>query len=343
MAQKKPPRASKKKATARPKSPRGKTITSQSLRLATKQADVLGRRAAQEYVEQGLDLEQARVARQEADRALGLFCAAEAAKAKRPFYNFLAQGDSWFTYDCGIALIPFLKDFFGNETAYFENIAASGRTLRTMMSRDFKDALAAGPGNAQPWNGVLLSGGGNDICGDHRFRDWLKPYDGGNSPEEYITTAFDNELSIIQGLYEEALDLVASSTQGVRLFVHDYDFAIPDNRCVTGWSKRSRSDVRFCFAGPWLWPAFDDRGFHKAGGDRVPQLTRDIVVVVLKRFAAMLARLELKYPRQICVVRTQGVLTPIQTTRLWANELHPQDESFKALAKRFYEKLRAFT
>jgi hypothetical protein len=40
-------------------------------------------------------------------------------------------------------------------------------------------------------------------------------------------------------------------------------------------------------------------------------------------------------------VRTQGVLTPIQATQLWANELHPYDDSFEVLAKPFYDKLRS--
>ena len=55
----------------------------------------------------------------------------------------------------------------------------------------------------------------------------------------------------------------------------------------------------------------------------------------------MLAGLERKYPNQLVLVRTQGTLTPIQATKLWINELHPYNDSFKALAKPFYDKLRA--
>jgi hypothetical protein len=210
-----------------------------------------------------------------------------------------------------------------------------------MLSRDFKEKLTAGPPNGAPWNGVLLSGGGNDICGDHRFRDWLKPYDGGGHPPDgYITTAFDHELGILQGIYEEAIDLVGKIAKGVRLFVHDYDFAIPDNRCVTGRSPHLEADLRFCFAGPWMWPAFEERGYHRSS-DPVPQLTKDIATAILKRFADMLAGLERKYPNQLVLVRTQGVLTPIQATKLWVNELHPYNDSFKVLAKPFYDKLRS--
>lgn len=342
MAQKKKASRAKKKAAVRGKPPQRRkvVITGQSLRLTAKQADVQVRRTAEAYVSNGMELEAVRFERQEADRALGLYYVAEAAKEKRPFSNFLAQGDSWFDYACGFALIHWLRNLFGAESAYFENIAASGRTLRQMLSRDFKQKLAAGPGNGQPWTAVLLSGGGNDICGDYRFRDWLKPFDGSTAPEGYITNAFDREVGILKGIYEEAIDLIGKSANGVRPFVHDYDFAIPDNRCVTGRSPHLAADVRFCFAGPWMWPAFEERGFHRPG-DAVPQLTKDIVTAILKRFADMLEGLERKYPKQLVLVRTQGVLTPIQATQLWANELHPYDDSFEVLAKPFYDKLRS--
>jgi hypothetical protein len=333
-----------KKAKARAKKApptRKVAVTGKSLHLAAKQMDVRVRRAGRAYVEKGTELEAARIERAEAEQALATFYAARAAREKRPFFNFLAQGDSWFDYTCGSAIIHWLQELFKPQNAYFKNIAASGRTLRQMLSSDFKDELAAGaPGGAR-WNGILFSGGGNDICGDHRFRDWLKPNGGAaRPPDYYITPAFDHELGILKGIYEEAIALVGKVTPGVRLFVHDYDFAIPDRRCVTGHSPHLRPDFRFCFAGPWMWPAFEERGFHKTG-DPVPQLTKDIVTMVLKRFADMLGGLEKKYPNQLVLVRTQGTLKPNQDAKLWANELHPYDNSFALLARPFYDKLRS--
>jgi hypothetical protein len=254
----------------------------------------------------------------------------------------LAQGDSWFSYTCGFAIIHWLQALFKPENAYFDNIAASGRTLRQMLSSEFKDELAAGPPNGARWDAILLSGGGNDICGDHRFRDWLKANDGGTHPPDYyITTAFDHELGILNGIYEDAIALVGKMAPGVRLIAHDYDFAIPDGRCVTGRSPHLRADSHFCFAGPWMLPAFEERGFHRPG-DPLSQLTKDIVTAILRRFGDRLAGLEQKYPHQFVPVRTQNTLKPIQDAKLWVNELHPYDDSFKLLAKPFYEKLRAF-
>jgi hypothetical protein len=332
----------KAKAPAKKAAPARKVaVTGQTLRLATKRADVRVRRAGEAYVEKATELEAARIERAEAEQALAAFYAAEAVREKRPFFNFLAQGDSWFDYFiCGSAIIDSLKTLFKPQNAYFKNIAHYGRTLREMLSSDFKDELAAGPPSGGQWSAILLSGGGNDIC-DDRFGDWLKSYDGGaHPPDYYITPAFDHELGILEGIYEEAIALVGDKTPGARLFVHDYDFAIPDGRCVTGRSPHLRADFRYCWAGPWLWPKFEERGFVKPG-DPVPQLTKDIVAVILKRFAAMLADLAKKYPNQLVVVGTQGTLKPTQDAKLWANELHPYNDSFELLAKAFYDKLRS--
>jgi hypothetical protein len=54
-----------------------------------------------------------------------------------------------------------------------------------------------------------------------------------------------------------------------------------------------KSQRHFCFAGPWMWRAFEERGFHKPG-DPVSQLTKDIVTAILKRFADRLVGLEQK-------------------------------------------------
>src|SRR5262245_27192070 len=112
MAQKKKASRARKKAAGRGKRPpRGKVaITGPSLRHAAKQADVLVRRTGQEYVDKAAELEAARLKRRDAERDLGAYYATEAKRAGKPFYNFLAQGDSWFNYyPCGVAIIDWLQ------------------------------------------------------------------------------------------------------------------------------------------------------------------------------------------------------------------------------------------
>jgi len=95
MAQKKKAPRAKKKAAVQGKRPQRSrvTITGPSLERAAKQAEVAARRAGQAYVEKATELEAARIAQREGERQLAAFYAAEAAQAKRPYYNFLAQGE----------------------------------------------------------------------------------------------------------------------------------------------------------------------------------------------------------------------------------------------------------
>src|SRR4051812_28252857 len=130
-ARKTPLRAAKKtqprKAKTRAKKPpqaRKIAVTGQSLRLAAKQAEIEVRRAGKTYIEKATELELARIRRAEAEDELAAFYAAEAMREKRPFFNFLAQGDSWFDYACGSAIIHSLQALFTPKNAYFRNIAA---------------------------------------------------------------------------------------------------------------------------------------------------------------------------------------------------------------------------
>src|SRR5262245_36632251 len=119
-AKKRAPRAAKAtrtkkkaKAPAKKAAPARKiAVNGQSLRLAAKQADVRVRRAGEAYVEKATELEAARIKRGAAKQALAAFYAAKAAREKRPFFNFLAQGDSWFDYTCGSAIIDWLQALF---------------------------------------------------------------------------------------------------------------------------------------------------------------------------------------------------------------------------------------
>jgi hypothetical protein len=299
-------------------------------RLQAERAELVAKRAAKNAAEAQLDLESAFADAREAQRRAAILSAEEADRQNRPFLAGLAQGDSWFNYSiCGRSIITDLEGMLRGNGAFY-NLAQPGRLLRDMMigqlRKDFETALSRGLDEKHPWNVVLLSGGGNDICGNGTFVDWLKNFDGGELPEAYITPAFDEELRRLSDLYDDAATLVAARAPGARLFVHGYDFAIPDGRCV--------QVVDHCFAGPWMRPAFDVRGFHKGNRQKVPTITIEIVKIILKRFRIMLDGVASRY-EHLRVVPTQGTLSPRPAS--WANELHPTNPSFEKIAARFYD------
>ena len=228
-------------------------------RLEQRRAQLRARRAADFAAKRVLDLDQAFADARKAQRHATLLSAQEAARNNRPFLACLAQGDSWFNYSaCGRSIITDLEGMLGDKGGFY-NLAQPGRLMRDMLTgqlrKDFEEELSKGLGRKYPWNVVLLSGGGNDICGNGTFVDWLEEYDGGAAPEPYIASAFRMELKHLEDLYDEAATLVATRAPAARLFVHGYDFAIPDGRCV--------QVLRHCFAGPWMRPAFEKRGFQR--------------------------------------------------------------------------------
>ena len=78
---------------------------------------------------------------------------------------------------------------------------------------------------------LLLSGGGNDLLGDH-FGDYLR--DGvapGSTPNDFLNTALDDALHRVLNYYGTIIQRVKDDFPGVKVFTHSYDFALPRPHC----------------------------------------------------------------------------------------------------------------
>jgi hypothetical protein len=111
------------------------------------------------------------------------------------------------------------------------------------------------------------------------------------------------------------------------ILVHGYDYAVPDGRGFAGgWGP---------FPGPWLEPGFREKGY----GD--PAVRLAIVEQLIDRFNAVLIELPsvpgLEHVRH---VELRGTLPRDATYESWwANELHPTQAGFEAVADRFASRL----
>jgi hypothetical protein len=218
------------------------------------------------------------------------------------------------------------------------NHAHEGRTLREMMSgsvlQTFTEDLRKGAGG-RPWDGVLLSGGGNDICGNGAFMNWINQYDPSvTDPDRCIAPGFKDELEALLVLMVDFAQLVARESPKALVFINCYDFALPSGDCIPG--------KPVCVFGPWIRPAFVHRGYYKRGQLRTftaagEDLPTAIVRTVLQRFKMELDNMARNYTN-VRVVPTQGTLG--QAKRLWANEMHPTNPGFRAVAKVFYDTIK---
>jgi hypothetical protein len=227
----------------------------------------------------------------------------------------LAEGDSWFRYDCGFGVIHYLAwELRGKAT--FVNLAGSGATLRSMLHmpgrQGFENCLRKGFQERHPWYAVLFSGGGNDIC-DKDFGAWLVPYRQGMSPRDAIdASTWEPKMREVMDLYALLAGLVGELAGETKVFVNLYDFATPNNVGVGP-------------VGPWLAPGFKEKHYPADLDFR-----RAVVKILLEDFAARLRTVAASHPN-LQIVPTQGILAEDE----WANELHPTNPGFEKISRVF--------
>ncbi len=245
----------------------------------------------------------------------------------KPALRIIAEGDSWFDYPLegdpfragdvisrleDIIPYPILKALptRGDETRFMLGVKqrAKLKALLEDRTRDF--------------NVLLFSGGGNDLVGDS-LRLWLRKREAvnGNVKLALSDVGFGGLLNLVRIAYEDLLDLrdeiVAKSPgRSIKVFLHEYDWAIPSGSGVCGY-------------GPWLKPSLDDRNWHD------PSEARAVVQEMLVRFAAMLGDVARQYT-DVIVVKTQGTLQDSE----WHNELHPNRAGFRKIAAKFKRALQ---
>jgi len=239
------------------------------------------------------------------------WCDAEKSVGNKPL-TIIAEGDSWFKYVIGKAVIFQLSKLMEIE---IQNLASPGDEASEMLSprklRRLAKLLKRGPTAGWKYDCMLFSGGGNDLVGRDRFHKWLHPYETGMTPEQILNRqTIKAALSILQTSYEELIDARDKNSPNTQLFFHSYDFAIPDGR-------------RACWLGPWLQPGLETRKIPKTK-------RREVVSLFLKDFDSMLDRLAKKH-ESVTVIQTQGTLA----NKDWANELHPTNSGFRKIAKVF--------
>jgi hypothetical protein len=241
----------------------------------------------------------------------------------------VAEGDSWFAYP-GRDVLGALKEQ-GYETL---SVAHAGHTVESMAYSDtqlldfstmIEDVIRSG----RIPKAILLSGGGNDVAGDvfamlvnHR----LSPKGGLNDAivdaliNDRLRTAY---ITILTKITETCR--IRSLTE-IPILLHGYGWPVPDGRGFLGGA--------LFLPGPWLEPGFRLKGFDKKDQAQFARM-RAMVKDIIDRFNAMLdtvVRLdEFSHVRHLDLRGTLSNGSDYKTW--WANELHPTDRGFSAVAK----------
>jgi lysophospholipase L1-like esterase len=245
----------------------------------------------------------------------------------------VAEGDSWFDY-------PFhdvLEELEDRHAYDIESVAHHGDPIEEMaysgnqleeLTRRIEKVLRRG---VTP-KAILLSGGGNDVAGTE-FGMLL------NHARSAISGL---NLSVVDGVINQrirtayitilsAVTQICQSKAGrvLPILIHGYDYPVPDGRgFLGGWGP---------LPGPWLEPGFREKGFD----DLQQRIT--IAHDLIERFNVMVQEIPtltgLEHVRFVDLRNT--LRTDARYKDWWANELHPTETGFHAVAEKFAAVLAA--
>jgi lysophospholipase L1-like esterase len=238
----------------------------------------------------------------------------------------VAEGDSWFDYPFHDVL-SMLEDEHGFDV---ESVAHKGDTVEDMAYSggqfdEFARLLEKLLRQGRVPDAILLSGGGNDLAGD-QFAMLINHAASGLPPlnDDVVRGVIDVRVRnayafLISGLTEIATRLLQ---RPIPILLHGYDYAVPDGRGFLGG---------FAFLpGPWLQPGFRVKGH----GDTDANV--EVMEQLINTFNTMLRQLAgLGAFGHVRYVDLRGTLSNAASyKRDWANELHPTERGFRAVAQK---------
>jgi hypothetical protein len=253
-------------------------------------------------------------------------------------YRLLAEGDSWFDYPLGKDVLDYLNNYFKHPVT---KLAKAGSTLNELVYGP-DELLKSDPRQGktrltkvveklreQQFDAYLFSGGGNDIAGPEFFSFINHAASALPNPNQSVLDGVVN--GTFRKAYEDMIEVLLAEAQdlGIQLpiLVHGYDYPWPDGRGA----------VALGISGPWFEDSFRKKGFPISGADD-PDLDRRRAIVAdfIRALNVMLDGLQTKYLGKVFKVDLLGTL-PNRAD--WANELHPTNEGFKAVALKFNNRL----
>jgi len=246
-------------------------------------------------------------------------------KKKNPqLVGLLAEGDSLFSFPKWLRTNVLEELISKNDGhAAWLTCAASGDEARMMLAGPQYEYLVKVMSEEDlVFDGILFSGGGNDIVG----RSLLTLLNSCQSGMEWIDCInfprFERRIREREDAYRELAALRDDYQPKARIFTHGYDYATPNGKPVRVlWFK----------VGPWIKKYMEERK-----GITDQNMQKQIIDYMLSRFDDMHIRLEQENQRWV-YIRTQGTLSEQD----WNDELHPNTQGFKKIANKFQAALSA--
>lgn len=225
----------------------------------------------------------------------------------------LMEGDSWFSYwipGNGNLANRFDEDVWKRRYVIL-NIAYPGDEAIKMVDGNSRWILQETLKAYATIKVLLFSGGGNDIAADNLLEMLESNCSGATSARACFRAGQpEQRIAEIEHAYRDLITIRDMCRPEAVIVTHNYDYAVLGKKLL--WMA-------------WLEPYMEHAQVPK-------QFREDIIAAFIDGFRKMLAGL--KQPG-FEFVKTSGTLAKGD----WANELHPNRQGFKKIAKRFEKTL----
>ena len=239
-------------------------------------------------------------------------------KVNNPLFRgqkIVSEGDSWFQFPVLLADVidQLFNPFDGFDGYAVFSLGAGGDLLENIVNEDeITQAI-----EAEKPEVFLISGGGNDLVADGNLANFLNQFDPATTrpAAEYINEGFEIFLREIIQLDRGLFIRLLSRFPDLRIICHGYDYAIPKNGISLGIPMQSR-------------------------GIKDPDLQREIMRIMIDRLNDAQIRLiqNVELAGRVHHVNCRGVVG-----ENWFDELHPNNDGFRAVGELFDQKIQEVT
>jgi len=248
----------------------------------------------------------------------------------------LAEGDSWFTIG-GLFAPNLLMSLRFHKATLILNCASPGDTIVHMSALAHNYVYKEAFRYDYAWDAILLSGGGNDLIdrADEIILDAAQRKGRTLSgPADYCDQdRLERLIGDVQQGYRTLVSVRDASpgpASRAPIFVHTYDYPTPRN-----------APARFIVGniGPWIYKALNQSGVPEQ--DRV-----GVSDYLFDRLAQGILALRHQTPalENFHVIDTRNTLVragldTVGNSGDWLNEIHPNEDGYKKLARKLEKKL----
>lgn len=236
--------------------------------------------------------------------------------------QILAIGDSWFWYPVNNLLNPIFNLFDGDKCIFaIGNNGAEAVEYVKDYRADIQESLDAWKNSIEA---VLISGGGNDFAGlDDMFRIIRAKCDGYSTVNECFNAGEPKKLfDEVADAYRQLIDRIFASVPAAKIFLHNYDRAIPTGKGFVGNGNWLKEPMKQAHVDLSLQQGIVNRLLFEFTRRLKAQAARSNQIYFVD--SARLA--DVDDPEDI---DGKGTLTKTE----WANELHPKPRGFNKIAR----------